>query len=129
MVNGVRRTSAQDAYRRGHRLGNRVLTGLVAAFFGNRLTNLLSGYRAFSRRFVKSFPALTSGFEIETELSIHALQLRMPLAEIPIEYRERPEGSASKLSTYRDGFRILRTIVYLIKEEKPFAFFSAVAGL
>jgi glycosyltransferase involved in cell wall biosynthesis len=129
MVNGVRVSEVREAYRRGHRLGNRVLTGMVATFFGNRLTDLLSGYRAFSRRFVKSFPALTSGFEIETELSIHALQLRMPLAEIPIEYRERPEGSASKLSTYRDGFRILRTIVYLIKEEKPFAFFSAVAGL
>jgi len=129
MVNGVRISEVQRAYRRGHRLGNRVLTGMVATFFGNRLTDLLSGYRAFSRRFVKSFPALTSGFEIETELSVHALQLRMPLGEIPIEYRERPKGSASKLSTYKDGFRILRTIVYLIKEEKPFAFFSVVAGL
>jgi glycosyltransferase involved in cell wall biosynthesis len=129
MVNGVRVSEVQQAYRRGHRLGNRVLTGMVATFFGNRLTDLLSGYRAFSRRFVKSFPALTSGFEIETELSVHALQLRMPLGEIPIEYRERPKGSASKLSTYKDGFRILRTIVYLIKEEKPFAFFSVVAGL
>lgn len=129
MVNGVRISEVQQAYRRGHRLGNRVLTGMVATFFGNRLTDLLSGYRAFSRRFVKSFPALTSGFEIETELSVHALQLRMPLGEIPIEYRERPKGSASKLSTYKDGFRILRTIVYLIKEEKPFAFFSVMAGL
>jgi glycosyltransferase involved in cell wall biosynthesis len=129
MVNGVRVSEVQQAYRRGHRLGNRILTSMVATFFGNRLTDLLSGYRAFSRRFVKSFPALTSGFEIETELSVHALQLRMPLGEIPIEYRERPKGSASKLSTYKDGFRILRTIVYLIKEEKPFAFFSVVAAL
>lgn len=129
MVNGVRISEVQEAYRRGHRLGNRVLTGMVATFFGNRLTDLLSGYRAFSRRFVKSFPALTSGFEIETELSVHALQLRMPVGEMPIEYRERPKGSASKLSTYKDGFRILRTIVYLIKEEKPFAFFSVVATL
>jgi glycosyltransferase involved in cell wall biosynthesis len=129
MVNAVRQSTAQDAYRRGHRLGNRVLTGLVATVFGNRLTDLLSGYRAFSRRFVKSFPALTSGFEIETELSVHALQLRMPLGEIPTEYRERPRGSTSKLNTYKDGFRILRTIVYLIKEEKPLAFFSVVASV
>jgi glycosyltransferase involved in cell wall biosynthesis len=129
MVNAVRQSTAQDAYRRGHRLGNRVLTGLVATVFGNRLTDLLSGYRAFSRRFVKSFPALTSGFEIETELSVHALQLRMPLGEVPTEYRERPRGSTSKLNTYKDGFRILRTIVYLIKEEKPLAFFSVVASV
>jgi len=129
MVNGVRISEVQQAYRCGYRLGNRVLAGMVAAFFGNRLTDLLSGYRAFSRHFVKSFPGLTSGFEIETELSVHALQLRMPLGEIPIEYRERPKRSVSKLSTYKDGFRILRTIVYLIKEEKPFAFFSMVAGL
>src|SRR6204780_2821291 len=127
MVNGVRRTSAQDAYRRGHRLGNRVLTGLVAAFFGNRLTDLLSGYRVFSRRFVKSFPALAAGFEIETELSVHALQLRMPIGEMRTAYKERPAGSASKLSTFKDGLRILRTIVFLVKEEKPLAFFSAVA--
>jgi hypothetical protein len=129
MVNGVRISEVQQAYRRGHRLGNRVLTGMVATFFGNRLTDFLSGYRAFSRRFLEKFPALTSGLEIETELSVHALQLRMPLGEIPIEYRERPKGSASKLSTYKDGIRILRTIVYLIKEEKPFAFFSVVARL
>lgn len=127
MVNGIRQTSAEAAYRRGHRFGNRVLTGLVALFFGNRLTDMLSGYRVFSRRFVKSYPALASGFEIETELSIHALQLRMPVAEIVTAYRERPQGSASKLHTFRDGFRILRTIVYLVKEEKPFAFFAYVS--
>jgi glycosyltransferase involved in cell wall biosynthesis len=129
MVNAVRVTQVQDAYRPGHVLGNRVLTGLVAGVFGNRLTDLLSGYRVFSRRFVKSFPALAAGFEIETELSVHALQLRMPLGELPTAYKERPKGSASKLSTYKDGFRILRTIGYLVKEERPFAFFSAVAGV
>jgi len=129
MVNGSRVSTAQEAYRPGHRLGNRVLTGMVATFFGNRLQDLLSGYRVFSRRFVKSFPALASGFEIETELSVHALQLRMPLAEEPTMYKDRPRGSQSKLSTYKDGFRILRTIIYLVKEEKPFAFFSAVAAL
>jgi hypothetical protein len=108
-------------------LGNRLLTGLVAAFFGNRISDLLSGYRVFSRRFVKSFPALTTGFEIETELSVHALQLRMPIGEVDTAYRERPAGSASKLSTYKDGFRILRTIGVLVKEEKPLAFFSVVS--
>lgn len=129
MVNGARVSHVQEAYRRGHRLGNRVLTGLVATFFGSRVSDLLSGYRVFSRRFVKSFPALAAGFEIETELSVHALQLRMPLGEVPTDYKERPAGSASKLSTYKDGFRILRTIVYLVKEEKPLAFFSVVGAL
>ena len=129
MVNAARHTDAVAAYRPGHRLGNRMLTGLTAAFFGERLSDLLSGYRVFSRRFVKSFPALASGFEIETELSVHALQLRMPISEVPVAYRERPRGSASKLSTYRDGFRILRTILYLVKEEKPFAFFSIIGAI
>ena len=129
MVNATRRSEATGAYRRGHRVGNRLLTGLTAAFFGERLSDLLSGYRVFSRRFVKSFPALASGFEIETELSVHALQLRMPIAEVATEYRERPRGSASKLSTYRDGFRILRTILYLVKEEKPLAFFSTAGAI
>ncbi len=128
MVSGARRSTAQGAYRPGHRLGNRLLSGLVAAFFGDQLSDLLSGYRVLSRRFVKSFPALASGFEIETELSVHALQLRMPVSEIETPYRERPAGSASKLSTYRDGWRILRTILYLVKEEKPLAFFSVMAA-
>jgi len=128
-VNGARQSTAQDAYRPGHRFGNRVLTGMVATFFGSRIMDLLSGYRVFSRRFVKSFPALASGFEIETELSVHALQLRMPLAEVLTTYKERPRGSISKLNTYKDGFRIFRTIIYLIKEEKPFAFFSFIAIL
>ncbi len=128
MVSAARRSTAQAAYRRGHRFGNQLLSGLVAAFFGDRLSDLLSGYRVLSRRFVKSFPALAAGFEIETELSVHALQLRMPVSEIETPYRERPAGSASKLSTYRDGWRILRTILYLVKEEKPFAFFSVTAA-
>lgn len=129
MVNGARQPVAQEAFRPGHRLGNRVLTGLVAGLFGSRVTDLLSGYRVFSRRFVKSFPALAAGFEIETELSVHALQLRMPVAEVFTPYRERPRGSASKLNTYRDGWRILSTILLLVKEEKPFAFFSSLALL
>lgn len=128
MINAARHTEIDAAYRRGHRFGNRLLTGLVRAFFGERISDLLSGYRAFSRRFVKSFPALSAGFEIETELSVHALQLRMPIAERTVDYRDRPRGSASKLSTYKDGFRILRTILYLVKEEKPLAFFSLIGA-
>lgn len=127
MVNAARITNIKEAYRPGHRFGNLLLTNLVTLSFGNRLSDLLSGYRVFSRRFIKSFPALAAGFEIETELSIHALQLRMPIAELPVAYKDRPAGSTSKLNTYKDGFRILRTIVYLVKEEKPFAFFSFVA--
>jgi glycosyltransferase involved in cell wall biosynthesis len=129
MVNAVRQTKTDAAYRRGHVFGNRLLTGLVATFFGSRLSDLLSGYRVFSRRFVKSFPALATGFEIETELSIHALQLRMPIGEQITNYRERGAGSSSKLNTYRDGFRILRTIAYLVKEEKPLAFFFVMGIL
>ena len=129
MVNAARATDRTAAYRRGHVLGNRVLTGLVAAIFGKRLGDMLSGYRVFSRRFVKSFPALSAGFETETELTVHALELRMPIAEVPTRYVERPEGSVSKLRTYRDGFRILRTIVVLMKQERPLAFFSAIALL
>jgi glycosyltransferase involved in cell wall biosynthesis len=127
MVNGARVTDSRGAYRPGHRLGNQLLSGTVAWFFGNRLGDLLSGYRVFSRRFVKSFPALSGGFEIETEFTVHALQLRMPIAELPTNYRDRPAGTASKLSTYRDGWRILRTIAFLVKEERPLAFFSTLA--
>ena len=126
MVNASRVTDRTAAYRRGHVLGNRVLTGLVATIFGKRLSDMLSGYRVFSRRFVKSFPALSAGFETETELTVHALELRMPVAEVPTRYIERAEGSASKLRTYRDGFRILRTIVVLLKQERPLAFFSSI---
>jgi glycosyltransferase involved in cell wall biosynthesis len=124
MVNAVRQSNIQEAYRPGHRTGNFALTRMVGTFFGNRFADLLSGYRVFSRRFVKSFPALTTGFEIETEFSVHALQLRMPIGELPSAYKERPAGSASKLNTWRDGLRILRTIVYLVKEERPLAFFT-----
>ncbi len=129
MVNGTRITEIQAAYRPGHRLGNQVLTGLVRAIFGNRITDMLSGYRVFSRRFVKSFPALSSGFETETEFTVHALELRMPVGEVETAYKDRPAGSASKLRTYTDGIRILRTIVILVKEERPLAFFSTIAAL
>ncbi len=132
MVNGQRVEQAGEgpigAYRRGHRTGNLVLSGLVQAVFGDRIQDMLSGYRVFSRRFVKTFPALASGFETETEFTIHALDLMMPLAEVPVAYRERPVGSASKLRTYSDGLRILRTIVALVKEERPLQFFT-LAGL
>ena len=123
MVSGARIDQEADAYRRGHRLGNAVLTGMVRWVFGNRISDLLSGYRVFSRRFVKSFPALAAGFETETEFSVHALELRMPIGEVPTSYRVRPAGSASKLRTYVDGWRILRTIVVLVKEERPLQFF------
>jgi glycosyltransferase involved in cell wall biosynthesis len=129
MVNGQRVTEIQEAYRLGHRFGNKLLTGLVAEIFGKRILDMLSGYRVFSRRFVKSFPALSTGFETETELTVHALELRMPIAEVATPYKDRPEGSFSKLNTIRDGIRILRTIVRLVKEERPLQFFSSVAGI
>ncbi|GAC1355718.1 MAG: glycosyltransferase family 2 protein [Acidobacteriaceae bacterium] len=129
MVTGTRITQIQAAYRPGHRFGNVMLTGIVAAIFGNRITDMLSGYRVFSRRFVKSFPALSSGFETETELTIHALELKMPLGEIDTPYKDRMEGSASKLNTYKDGARILATIVQLVKEEKPLQFFTVAAAI
>ena len=127
MVTGTRVTTIQGAYRRGHRFGNALLTGIVANIFGDRITDMLSGYRVFSRRFVKSFPALSSGFETETELTIHALELRMPLAELETPYRDRAEGSTSKLNTYKDGVRIIFTILTLVKEERPLQFFSLIA--
>ena len=131
MVVGARVDDQQDShtYRPGHRFGNRLLTGTVARLFGGSFTDMLSGYRVFSRRYAKSFPALARGFEIETELTVHALELRMPYAELPCRYLSRPEGSESKLSTYRDGWRILRTISRLFISERPLAFFSIVAGL
>jgi len=128
MVTGTRQTELVEAYRRGHRLGNAVLTGLVRHIFGNRVSDMLSGYRAFSRRFVKSFPALAAGFETETEFTVHALELKMPIGEVVTAYRGRPPGSASKLRTYSDGLRILRTIIILVKEERPLQFF-AMTGL
>jgi glycosyltransferase involved in cell wall biosynthesis len=128
MVTGARVTNVRAAYRPGHRFGNRLLTGMVSAIFGDRISDMLSGYRVFSRRFVKSFPALSHGFDIETEFSVHALDLHMPVAEIQTAYRERPAGSHSKLRTVPDGLRILRTILVLVKDERPLKFFS-VAGL
>jgi glycosyltransferase involved in cell wall biosynthesis len=129
MVTAIRDEVATAAYRRGHRFGNWMLTSLVAYTFGNRSSDMLSGYRVMSRRFVKSFPALSAGFEIETELTVHALQLRCPIVERRTPYKERPIGSVSKLSTYRDGYRILRYIGLLVKEELPLAFFSLLAAL
>jgi glycosyltransferase involved in cell wall biosynthesis len=129
MVVGSRVAATDSAYRPGHRFGNYLLTRLVTTVFGNRITDMLSGYRVFSRRFVKSFPALTAGFEIETELTVHALELRMPIAEMPTPYRARPPSSASKLSTVRDGLRILITIIKLTKEERPLQFFGALFAM
>jgi glycosyltransferase involved in cell wall biosynthesis len=129
VVNAVRVTDQANAYRSGHRLGNTLISGAVANIFGKRCRDILSGYRVFSRRFVKSFPALASGFEIETELTVHALALRMPIADVDTRYEERRAGSESKLRTYRDGFRILRTILKLAKDERPFSFFSLIAVL
>ncbi|MDH7972300.1 glycosyltransferase family 2 protein [Sphingomonas sp. AR_OL41] len=126
MVVGSRVTQADAAYRRGHRFGNAVLTGMLARLFGRSFTDILSGYRVFSRRFVKSFPVLSAGFEIETEISVHALELKMPVAEVETPYFARPEGSESKLSTYGDGLRILNTIVQLYRLERPLLFFGAV---
>jgi len=128
MVNGARVTSVKAAYRPGHRFGNWLLTGIVRWIFGDRFKDMLSGFRVFSRRYVKSFPALAAGFEIETELTVHALHLRMPTAEIETIYKERPEGSLSKLSTFKDGWKILWMILVLIKEEKPLPFFSVISA-
>jgi len=127
LVSAVRVDSSQRAYRTGHRFGNWLLTRLVSQLFGKRFSDMLSGYRVLSRRFVKSFPALSVGFEIETELTVHALQMRIPIAEFPTPYSERPAGSASKLHTISDGARIIRTIVHLLKEERPFAFFGTAS--
>lgn len=130
MVVSRRVTDETAAYRPGHRFGNWVLTEFVARLFGRAFTDILSGYRVFSRRFVKSFPALATGFEIETELTVHALELRMPIEEFETPYKSRPEGSVSKLNTYRDGIRILWTILKLFGQERPLAFFGGIgAGL
>jgi glycosyltransferase involved in cell wall biosynthesis len=126
MVVGARQSEVEAAYRRGHRLGNMVLTGLLARLFGRTFSDILSGYRVFSRRFVKSFPVLSTGFEIETEISVHALELRMPVGEQVTRYGARPEGSASKLSTWRDGWRILKTIFLLLRIERPVLFFGSI---
>lgn len=129
MVVGARVSREEAAYRRGHAFGNRLLTRSVAAAFGTDLRDMLSGYRAFSRRFVKSFPILSSGFEIETEMTIHALQLELPIAEVDTPYYARPDGSVSKLSTWGDGIRILNAIFQLFRSERPLTFFSLVGIL
>jgi len=127
-VNARRVSNTDTAYPFGHQFGNRMLTGIVNWLFGKRCTDILSGYRAFSRRFVKSFPALSTGFEIETELTVHGLSLNIPMAEIDTPYKDRPENSDSKLNTYRDGFRILWTIMILTKDYRPFFFYSIISG-
>jgi len=129
MVVGCRVDQEVAAYRAGHRFGNALFTGFVANLFGNRFTDILSGYRVFSRRYVKSFPALSNGFETETELTVHALQLRMPIGEMNTPYGARVEGSTSKLSTYRDGYRIMIMIIKLFKNERPLAFFGLIFTL
>lgn len=129
MVVAVRHATADAAYRSGHAWGNKMLTGFLSWLFGRACQDILSGYRVFSRRFAKSFPVLSEGFEIETELTVHALELKMPVGEVDTPYGERPEGSFSKLSTYKDGWRILRTMIRLFSAERPLTFFSLIAAL
>jgi len=129
MVVGTRVDREVAAYRKGHRTGNWLLTAFVAQVFGRAFTDMLSGYRVFSRRFVKSFPVLSGGFEIETELTVHALELGLPVAEVPTPYYARVLGSASKLNTWRDGFRILRTIFKLYRAERPLRFFGSIGAM
>ncbi|MBW7961139.1 glycosyltransferase family 2 protein [Bradyrhizobium sp. BR 10261] len=127
MVNAVRIATGKQAYRSGHRFGNTLLTSALSQSFGHQCKDILSGYRAMSRRFVKSFPALSEGFEIETEITVHALELGVRIAEITAPYKERPEGSVSKLRTMHDGFRILWVILLLLKAERPFRFFASIS--
>ena len=129
LVNCVRQETEDAAYRGGHRWGNAMLTGVVRAIFGNRVQDMLSGYKVFSRRFIKSFPALSQGFDIETELTVHALELAMPVAHVKGSYRGRPDGSESKLRTYSDGWRILKMILKLVRHERPLLFFGALASV
>jgi glycosyltransferase involved in cell wall biosynthesis len=129
MVVGCRKSDELAAYRSGHRFGNRLLTSILSYFFGRSFSDILSGYRVFSRRFAKSFPAFAAGFEIETEISVHALRMRMPVGEVDTPYFARPEGSSSKLSTYRDGLIILSTILNLVRLERPLFFFGVIGGV
>ena len=129
MVVGVRRGVTDDAGRAGHAFGNKIFNTLFQGLFGNDFTDIFSGYRVFTRRFVKSFPAVSKGFEIETEMSVHASQLKLPVCEIALEYGRRPEGSHSKLSTFKDGYRILKMFVSLMKETQPMRLFGAIAML
>lgn len=128
MVVGARKSEIEEAYRRGHRLGNSLFTGLLSSLFGRSFSDIFSGYRVFSRRFVKSFPALSRGFETETEISVHALELIMPVGEVVTAYGARPEGSESKLSTYRDGWRIMKTIIHLFRIERPVIFYGSFSA-
>ena len=127
MVVGCRKSVERDTYRTGHEFGNFILTKLLTFFFGRSFSDILSGYRVFSRRFVKSFPAFSRGFQIETEISAHALRMRMPVGEVTTRYFARPDGSASKLSTYKDGARILTTIAELVRQERPLLFFGSIS--
>jgi glycosyltransferase involved in cell wall biosynthesis len=129
MVVGTRRHEEKEAFRGGHVIGNKLFTGLLSGLFGRSFSDIFSGYRVFSRRFVKSFPVLSSGFEIETEMSVHALELRMPVGEVETVYAARPEGSQSKLSTYSDGWRILKTIATLYRIERPVLFYGGIGAL
>lgn len=129
MVVGTRRGVRDDAGRQGHAFGNRLFNILYRTIFGPDFTDIFSGYRAFSRRFVKSFPAVSGGFEIETEMSVHASRLKLPVSELELHYGRRPEGSHSKLSTFRDGGKILWMFAMLMKETRPFAFFSTISAL
>lgn len=129
MAVGIRSGVKDDAGRTGHAFGNRVFNGIYRYLFGSDFSDILSGYRAFTRRFVKSFPAISHGFEIETEMSVHASQLKLPVAEVELDYGRRPEGSTSKLSTFRDGLKILMMFARLMKETQPFRFFTVIAGV
>jgi glycosyltransferase involved in cell wall biosynthesis len=128
-VLGVRRQDEEGAYRPGHALGNKAFNLLVSGVFKSDVSDMLSGYRVFSRRFVKSFPALSREFEIETELTVHAMSLRVPQVEVPVGFKDRPTGSESKLRTYHDGFRILSLIVGLIRHERPMLFYGLAGAL
>ena len=128
MIVGTRRHAEKEAYRGGHVLGNKIFTGLLSGLFGRSFSDIFSGYRVFSRRFVKSFPVISSGFEIETEISVHALELKMPVGEVETIYAARPQGSQSKLSTYSDGWRILRTIVTLYRVERPALYYGLIGA-
>lgn len=129
IVNGARDPNHQGAYRPGHEFGNKMLSGIVKTIFGQGARDMLSGYRIFSRRFVKTFPMMARGFEIETELTIHSLELNMPMGEVIVPFKDRPVGSESKLNSIRDGIRILLTITRMLKQERPLQVFSAVAAL
>ncbi|GHA68408.1 glycosyltransferase family 2 protein [Streptomyces termitum] len=128
-VVGARREVVETAYRAGHAVGNKMLTGAVRSLFGNDVSDMLSGYRVFSRRYIKSFPALSHEFETETEMTVHALSLRLPTAEMEVDFKDRPAGSVSKLRTYRDGWRILKLILGLTRRQRPSLFHSVIAGL